>query len=68
MTQTLTEAEWEAEFEFRISAMEETMKHLDTHGLFGAQPERAKLIVNVEVLPPDRINTEEQGDLIHQRL
>jgi hypothetical protein len=55
---TLDKNERYAEFEFRLSAMETAMKRLDEKGMFGHGLERAKVVVAVEVMPPDRTNTE----------
>ncbi len=48
----------EAEFELRLSAMEEAMKQLDAEGLFAQNQPRSEQTVLVEVIPPDYTNTE----------
>lgn len=47
-----------AEYELRLRAMEAAMARLDTEGLFGAGRERALIVVNAEVMPPDHTNVE----------
>lgn len=46
------------EYELRFSAMEEAMKQLDAEGLFSKNQPRDKIMVLVEVIPPDYTNTE----------
>jgi Domain of unknown function (DUF4303) len=45
------------EIEFRINAMEQALKSLDEEGVFGRNPERNKILINVEINPPDDSNT-----------
>lgn len=45
----LYDVEWNA----RIAAMEEALKHLDEEGFFGVGDKRAGVVINVEVAPPD---------------
>jgi hypothetical protein len=47
----------EAEYETRLRAMEAAVARLDRRGLFGVGDDRLKIIVNVEVMPPDYTNT-----------
>jgi hypothetical protein len=49
---------WAAAYDFRLSAMEEAMARVDQSGLFGKGEQRARIVVNVEVMPPDHTNTE----------
>lgn len=46
------------ECDLRFSAMEEAMKQLDAEGLFSKNQPRSKVMVLVEVIPPDYTNTE----------
>jgi hypothetical protein len=46
------------EWQFRVGAMEAAMAALDHEGLFGRGPERSRMLINVEVAPPDASNTE----------
>lgn len=48
--------EWEPEYTFRLSVMEEAMARLDRTGLFGNGLRRAGIVINVEVMPPDNSN------------
>jgi hypothetical protein len=49
--------DWEAQYEFRLSAMVKAMQRLEQEGLFGRGPERERIVMNVEVVPPDHANT-----------
>ena len=49
---------WQAGYDFRMSAMEEAMARLDRAGLFGIGAQRASIMINVEVMPPDHTNAE----------
>ncbi len=49
---------WQAGFDFRMSAMVEAMARVDAAGLFGTGPQRASIVINVEVMPPDHTNVE----------
>ncbi|MFV0549885.1 MAG: DUF4303 domain-containing protein [Limnobaculum xujianqingii] len=51
------EIEWKKEFNIRLNSMESAMKRLDDKGLFGIGKERNRLVINVEVMPPDYTNT-----------
>jgi hypothetical protein len=51
------EAEWDAEYAARVDALEAALARLDAEGLFGTGPERAGLLVMIEVMPPDETNT-----------
>ncbi len=44
---------YDAEWNVRISAMEEALKRLDEKGFFGVGDSREHVIINVEVAPPD---------------
>ena len=46
------------EVEFRMRAMENAIRELNDEGLFGIGSRRHSIVVNVEVMPPDRSNTE----------
>jgi Domain of unknown function (DUF4303) len=54
----LDDAEWQAEFDLRLASFEEAMRRLDRRGLFGVGSERSRVMINVEVMPPDPSNTE----------
>ena len=47
-----------AECALRLRAMESALAILDQEGLFGVGQPRASVVVNAEVMPPDRGNTE----------
>lgn len=49
--------DWSAEFDFRLAAMEVAMLRLSEQGLFGTGAERDRLVIAVEVMPPDPSNT-----------
>lgn len=51
---TLSDEElYDLEWNVRILSMEETMKRLDEAGFFGNEDDRKKVVINVEVAPPD---------------
>jgi len=52
-----TEQAWASEYEIRLRAMEAAIARLDAEGLFGSGPDRLRIVVNVEVMPPDYTNT-----------
>lgn len=45
------------EYDFRLDAMEFALAALDAEGLFGKGDKRARIMINVEVNPPDYTNT-----------
>lgn len=47
-----------AEYGLRLRAMEEALLRLDQQGVFGTGGERLKIVINVEVVPPDFTNTQ----------
>ena len=47
-----------AEYELRLRAMEGALARLNSEGVFGTGPARLRVVVNVEVMPPDYTNTE----------
>ena len=49
---------WQAGYDFRMSVMEEAMARVDAAGLFGTGAQRASIVINVEVMPPDHTNVE----------
>lgn len=51
-------AAFDREVQRRLVAMEDAMKMLDAEGLFGRGDRRDKMVVLVEVMPPDSGNTE----------
>lgn len=53
-----TQGAWQEECDFRIGAMERAIARLDREGVFGAGDRRNRLVVNVEVVPPDAGNAE----------
>lgn len=55
--ESLHGAAWESEYELRLRAMETAMRNLDEQGLFGVGEQRLKIVINVEVMPPDFTNT-----------
>lgn len=58
MDQTRSEMEWQHEFDCRIEAMETAIRKLDQLGIFGMDEDRDKIVINVEVMPPDYSNTQ----------
>ena len=54
----MSDDDWAAEHDLRLSAMETALRRLDDEGLFGEGERRLGLVVNVEVMPPDPTNTE----------
>jgi hypothetical protein len=54
----LTDDKWKSEVILRMGAMEQAIAELDAQGLFGVGDTRRTIVVNVEVMPPDRSNTE----------
>jgi hypothetical protein len=48
----------EAAQAFKMSAMEEAMARVERSGVFGSGSQRAGIVVNVEVMPPDYTNVE----------
>jgi len=58
LTSELMPEVWDAEYQFRIDAMEAAMFRLDSEGLFGTGAARHGTVVLVEVVPPDYTNTE----------
>ena len=58
MNTSMTDSEWNTEYELRFRALECALKELDDEGLFGVGEERRRIVINVEVMPPDRTNTE----------
>ena len=57
MNEKMNNNEWEREFNLRISAMEKALSELDNENLFGKDEVRNKIMINVEVVPPDETNT-----------
>lgn len=54
----MSDDDWAAEHDLRLSAMETALRRLDDEGLFDEGERRLGLVVNVEVMPPDPTNTE----------
>ena len=52
----LSEHDWKTEVNARIAAMEDAVARLDSRGLFGSGARRDKLLIAVEVMPPDASN------------
>jgi hypothetical protein len=52
------DAAWRHRYDFRMSVMEEALARLEREGLFGTGPARARIVVNVECMPPDHTNVE----------
>lgn len=57
MDASMSSIEWENEFNTRLKAMENAMHRLDAKGIFGVGDARFKIVINVEVMPPDYENT-----------
>jgi hypothetical protein len=49
---------WQEEYNTRMRIMESAMRLADQDGVFGTSEARSKLVVAVEVMPPDWTNTE----------
>ena len=49
---------WESAYEFKMCAMEEALARLEQTGLFGSGARRARIVINVECMPPDQTNVE----------
>ena len=58
VTYGMTEDEWDEELDARLEAMESALAQLDAEGVFGQGAKRLQVVVNAEVMPPDRTNTE----------
>ena len=54
----MTSDECQKEWDLRVGAMEMAVSMLDSEGLFGVGSDREKVVVTVEVMPPDYMNTE----------
>lgn len=54
----LNSDEWDKELAWRLSAMEQAMKKLDSENIFEKNQPRTDICILVEVMPPDHINTE----------
>lgn len=52
----MSDREWDEEYETRLRAMETAMKRLASQGLFGEGEARLGIVINAEVMPPDRTN------------
>ncbi len=57
MTFSMSDQEWEKEFNCRLQTMERAIADLDEEGVFGGGLNRLRVVVNVEVMPPDYGNT-----------
>jgi hypothetical protein len=55
---TLSEPLRSLEYKERLSTMEAALLAVDAAGTFGQGVERTKIVINVEVMPPDHSNTE----------
>ncbi|WP_047261176.1 DUF4303 domain-containing protein [Corynebacterium mustelae] len=53
------DADYDAYCDARYRSMEETLKQLDSEGLFGTGEKRKKTLIGVLVVPPDATNTEQ---------
>jgi hypothetical protein len=49
---------WQAGYDFKMSVMEQALARVDAAGLFGTGAQRASIVINVEVMPPDHSNVE----------
>lgn len=54
---SLSDDDFDAEFDVRLNSMEEALKRLDKKGLFGTGDDRKKIVISAEVVPPEYINT-----------
>jgi hypothetical protein len=54
----LNDDSWAKELSIRLSAMEIAMKNLDDEGIFGINQPRENIYINVELMPPNSLNTE----------
>jgi hypothetical protein len=52
------EDDWSTEYTLRLDAMEAAMARLDKEGIFGRGAARNKVVILVEVMPPDHTNAE----------
>ena len=52
------EKDWLDELHFRLDTMEDAMIELDRNGLFGRGVQRNKIIIAVELMPPDSSNSD----------
>jgi hypothetical protein len=50
--------QYSAEFALRLRARETAMARLDAEGLFEKGDDRLRIVINVEVMPPDHTNAE----------
>jgi uncharacterized protein DUF4303 len=57
MVPSASQKAWDAEWHFRVDAMEAAWASLDAEGFFGTGAERNTIVINVEVAPPDGSNT-----------
>jgi hypothetical protein len=48
---------WEQQYDFRLKAMEQALKQVDSMGIFSKNQPRKDVYINVEVMPPDETNT-----------
>jgi hypothetical protein len=55
---TMNQDAREQEFELRLRAMESAMAKLDKEGVFGSGHHRERVVVAVEVMPPDHTNVD----------
>lgn len=49
---------WNNELETRLLAMETAIKRLDNDGIFEMNQKRSQIYINVELMPPDKSNTD----------
>ena len=47
-----------SEYKERLAIMEQALSEVDASGVFGRGAEREKIVIHVEVMPPDHTNTE----------
>lgn len=52
------EHKWMEQYDFRLKAMELALKQVDSEGVFALNQPRKNVYINVEVMPPDKTNTE----------
>jgi len=50
--------DWEIELHTRVQLMEDALAKLDEEGLFSRNQPRERVLVNVELIPPDASNTQ----------
>lgn len=55
---SFNETEWNRELAFRLDAMEEALRRLDSGGVFGVGISREAIVIAAEIMPPVPSNTD----------